>query len=79
MEGWRQRRLGSKTKNPAKKNKTVLTRTGLLMEGLGRNLKTGKSHLASVDLRAGRVQIQLRLLEVLKFFPQMRLFRRAVH
>jgi hypothetical protein len=36
MEGWRQRRLGSEPKNPLKKNKILLTRTGLLMEGLGR-------------------------------------------
>jgi hypothetical protein len=34
MEGWRQRRLGSKAKDPQSKNKTVLTLTGLLMEGL---------------------------------------------
>jgi hypothetical protein len=34
MEGWRQRRLGSEPKTYLRKNKTVLTRTGLLMEGL---------------------------------------------
>ena len=34
MEGWRQRRLGSKAKNPHSKNKTILTLTGLLMEGV---------------------------------------------
>jgi transposase len=35
MEGWRQRRLGSEPKTQLRKNKTVLTRTGLLMEGVG--------------------------------------------
>jgi hypothetical protein len=36
MEGWRQRRLGSKAKKlPGGKSKTNLTLTGLLMEGLG--------------------------------------------
>jgi hypothetical protein len=42
MEGWRQRRLGSKAKSllerkkkkPTEKEKTNLTLTGLLMEGL---------------------------------------------
>ena len=35
MEGWRQRRLGSKARIHKRKNKTVLTLTGLLMEGVG--------------------------------------------
>jgi len=37
MEGWRQRRLGSKEDHSTSKGnyKTDLTRTGLLMEGLG--------------------------------------------
>ena len=36
MEGWRQRRPGSNEKEPLiEKEKTVLTRTGLLMEGVG--------------------------------------------
>src|SRR5579863_2252742 len=35
MEGWRQRRLGSEPKTHLRKHKNVLTRTGLLMEGLG--------------------------------------------
>jgi len=34
MEGWRQRRLGSKERIHRSKNKTVLTLTGLLMEGI---------------------------------------------
>jgi hypothetical protein len=34
MEGWRQRRLGSKERIQVSKNKTVLTLTGLLMEGV---------------------------------------------
>jgi len=35
MEGWRQRRLGSKTKNSqGGRRKTDLTLTGLLMEGV---------------------------------------------
>jgi hypothetical protein len=34
MEGWRQRRPGSNAKPPGKKNKTDLTLTGLLMEGV---------------------------------------------
>src|ERR1700738_5084523 len=35
MEGWRQRRLGSKTRNSqGGRRKTDLTLTGLLMEGL---------------------------------------------
>jgi hypothetical protein len=34
MEGWRQRRRGSEPKTHLRKNKTVLTCTGLLMEGL---------------------------------------------
>jgi hypothetical protein len=34
MEGWRQRRLGSKAKILGGKRKTDLTLTGLLMEGL---------------------------------------------
>src|SRR6267142_5104352 len=37
MEGWRQRRLGSKTRNSqGGRRKTDLTLTGLLMEGLSR-------------------------------------------
>ncbi len=38
MEGWRQRRLGSKEDHSTTKSnyKTDLTLTGLLMEGLGR-------------------------------------------
>jgi hypothetical protein len=38
MEGWRQRRLGSKEDHSTTKGyyKTDLTLTGLLMEGLGR-------------------------------------------
>ena len=36
MEGWRQRRLGSiGTDKKERETKTVLTLTGLLMEGLG--------------------------------------------
>jgi hypothetical protein len=37
MEGWRQRRPGSQEDHSTTKGnyKTVLTRTGLLMEGLG--------------------------------------------
>jgi hypothetical protein len=39
MEGWRQRRPGSNARNPQKekenrKRKTLLTHTGLLMEGV---------------------------------------------
>src|SRR5258707_14633373 len=35
MEGWRQRRPGSKTRNPQEgRRKTDLTLTGLLMEGV---------------------------------------------
>jgi len=39
MEGWRQRRLGSKEDHSTSKGnyKTALTLTGLLMEGLGRS------------------------------------------
>jgi hypothetical protein len=41
MEGWRQRRLGSKTRNSqGGRRKTDLTLTGLLMEGVTR-LKKG--------------------------------------
>jgi hypothetical protein len=37
MEGWRQRRLGSKTRNSqGGRRKTDLTLTGLLMEGVDR-------------------------------------------
>jgi hypothetical protein len=42
MEGWRQRRPGSNEKTPdkkKKKEKTVLTLTGLLMEGVGLGLR----------------------------------------
>ena len=38
MEGWRQRRLGSEPKTHLRKTKTVLTSTGLLMEGVGPHL-----------------------------------------
>jgi hypothetical protein len=38
MEGWRQRRIGSNQKLQGGKTKTVLTLTGLLMEGLGRKV-----------------------------------------
>jgi hypothetical protein len=40
MEGWRQRRLGSKEDHSTTKGnyKTALTLTGLLMEGLGKSL-----------------------------------------
>jgi hypothetical protein len=41
MEGWRKRRLGSKTRNSqGGRRKTDLTLTGLLMEGVTR-LKKG--------------------------------------
>ena len=40
MEGWRQRRLGSNERPLARKNKTDLTLTGLLMEGLGHEIAT---------------------------------------
>jgi len=37
MEGWRQRRLGSNSRNPQEgRRKTDLTLTGLLMEGTWR-------------------------------------------
>jgi hypothetical protein len=41
MEGWRQRRLGSKEDHSTTKGnyKTDLTLTGLLMEGLGHRLR----------------------------------------
>jgi hypothetical protein len=44
MEGWRQGRPGSNARNPQEgkrkqKEKTLLTHTGLLMEGVERNLR----------------------------------------
>jgi hypothetical protein len=43
MEGWRQRRPGSNARNPQErkrkqKRKTLLTHTGLLMEGMWRSV-----------------------------------------
>ena len=40
MEGWRQRRIGSKEDHSTSKgnHKTDLTLTGLLMEGVGTNM-----------------------------------------
>jgi hypothetical protein len=43
MEGWRQRRLGSKEKTLPRKRKTDLTRTGLLMEGVDEGERVARS------------------------------------
>jgi hypothetical protein len=51
MEGWRQRRLGAKAKNPQKKKKTVSTLTDVLMERVGTMKKKGKVCLAGTCRR----------------------------
>jgi hypothetical protein len=42
MEGWRQRRLGSESKNPLKKKQKVLTRTVFSWKDLARTAMQGR-------------------------------------
>ena len=61
MEGWRQRRPGSNARNPQEgKRKTLLTHTGLLMEGIG-SISRWESTGTTSDLEVCRLPISAKV------------------